>query len=72
MKGFINHDDYLARLPKDRQERIQAKTNELLAKIESEKQTLNPMIARAMANENPSVIADIDAVELQRQWRNEW
>lgn len=38
MKGFINYDDYLAGLPKERQERIQAKTNELLAKIEKEKQ----------------------------------
>lgn len=34
MTKFIEYDDYMATLPQDRQARIHAKTNELLAKID--------------------------------------
>lgn len=33
---------------------------------------LNPMIARAMALDNPTSYTDKNPVELQREWRNEW
>lgn len=36
MTKFIDYDDYMATLPQDRQARIHAKTNELLAKIDQQ------------------------------------
>lgn len=51
--------------------------NDWLLSVATERQntdqtTINPMIARAISLPSPTSYADCDAVELQRQWRDEW
>lgn len=37
-----------------------------------EQKMVNPMVARALALPKSTSFDGIDAVELQREWRNEW
>lgn len=48
----------------------QMSVEELITKWAKQETEVNPMIARALANPNPSVLGN--GVELQREWRNEW
>lgn len=43
-----------------------------LTRAEPQQEEVNPMIARALALPKSSCFDGYDAVELQREWRDEW
>lgn len=51
------------------QEYFKNMLSQFMPKAKQEK-PLNPMIARAMANENPSILGN--GLDIQRELRNEW